>query len=153
MLTHQAIGIECLYPDNWKVQDNSSDQDTPGFLIESPDAAFFAVTKFPWTCSPREVLDKASESLTAEYEELEVESIESDLSVTDSKAIEVRFFILDMLVVAKLRAFSLNHQTYLVEQQAEDREYQKIEAVFDAMIETLIQSLDKSHGLKRLHTT
>ncbi len=151
--TYQGNGVSCAYPETWKVQESQGDDDTEGFLIESPDAAFFAVSKFPWTCAPREVLEQATEALQQEYEEVEVEWIDSDLSMADSRSVEVRFFLLDMLVVSKLRAFSLGHQTYLIEQQAEDREYQRVDQVFDAMVETLIQSIDKMHGLKRLHGT
>lgn len=149
--TYEGHGIKCSYPGNWKVQEDTTDEDSNGFLIESPDAAFFAVSLFPWTDSPREVLGRAAKTMEEEYEECEVEWVDSDLSVADSRVIEVRFFVLDMLVVAKLRAFSLARQSFLIEQQAEDREYQKVEPVFDAMTETMIQSLDKEHGLQRLH--
>jgi hypothetical protein len=149
--TYEGHGVKCSYPSTWNVQEDDTSDESNGFLIESRDAAFFAVSIFPWSDAPREVLERAAKTLEGEYEECEIEWIDSDLSVRDSRAIEVRFFLLDMLVVAKLRAFSLAHQTFLLEQQAEDREYQKVEAVFDAMTETLIQSLDKEHGLQRLH--
>ncbi len=45
--TYQGNGVSCAYPETWKVQESQGGDDTEGFLIESPDAAFFAVSKFP----------------------------------------------------------------------------------------------------------
>ncbi len=154
--TYQGIGIQCVYPDNWTVSENVATGEETQFtadsvIFENPNGSFFSISKYPWTYSPSNVIAHACKALQAEYAELEIEPDETDLSVADSHGVEIRFFLLDLLVVCRLRAFSLNQGTYLVEQQGEDRDYQTLESVFDAMIETVIQSLDSTQGLSRLH--
>ncbi len=149
---YQGNGIECIYPDNWTVREDHSEEKINTFIIESPKGAFFSVSQYPWTCPPGEVLDLATQAVQEEYEDCEVEPCEAGLSMDDCRCVEICFFVLDMLVVSRLVAFSLNHKTYLIEQQAEDRDYAQLEVVFEAMIETVVQSIDKVHGLARLHS-
>ena len=147
--TYSGLGLQCLYPDNWTLHEDAGDGESAGFLLESAEAAFFSVTQYPWTCSPREVVERAGEAVREEYPDCEIEPVESGLSIGDSRAVEIRFFLLDLLVVSKLRAFSLNRQTFLVQQQAEDRSYEQLEAVFDAMLHSIVQSLDPTQSVVR----
>ena len=148
--TYRGLGIECLYPDNWKLLEDDS-PDSPGFTLESPDAAIFSLTKYPWTVAPREAIERAIQAVQDEYPDCEVEWNEADLTIADSRSVEIRFFLLDLLVVIRFRGFSIERQTYLVQQQAEDRDYDRLEIVFDAILESVIQSIDRDQGLSRLH--
>lgn len=139
-----------MYPENWKLsEDTSSSGSTTGFMIESPTSAFMTVNEYPWNVAPREAIEKAREAMEAEYPESEFEPFEPKLmlkgeEIADSRAGDVRFYYLDLLVISRLIAFTVNKKTYLIQIQAEDRDFDKLEQVFQAMLVSMLQSLESS---------
>ncbi len=80
---------------------------------------------------PREAIEKAREAMEAEYPESEFESFEPKLmlkgeEIADSRAGDVRFYYLDLLVISRLIAFTVNKKTYLIQIQAEDRDFDQV---------------------------
>ena len=63
--------------------------------------------------------------------------------MTEVQGRDLYFYYLDLLVRAKLIAFEIPDQTILVHFQAEDSEFRGLEKVFDAMLLTLCQSIDR----------
>lgn len=147
---YQGLGLSCMYPENWKLsEDTSSSGSTTGFMIESPTSAFMTVNEYPWNVAPREAIEKAREAMEAEYPESEFEPFEPKLmlkgeEIADSRAGDVRFYYLDLLVISRLIAFTVNKKTYLIQIQAEDRDFDKLEQVFQAMLVSILQSLESS---------
>jgi hypothetical protein len=139
--TYQGLELECVYPDNWTLMEDSYEEEVVGFTIESPDAAFFSLVRYPWNCAPREVLEKALPALESEYEQFEANPIEPGIGIDDSRALEANFYCLDFLVTARLTAFTIKPYTYLVQMQAEDRSFDQLELVFKAMLATILNSL------------
>lgn len=147
---YQGLGLSCMYPENWKLsEDTSSSGSTTGFMIESPTSAFMTVNEYPWNVAPREAIEKAREAMESEYPESEFEPFEPKLmlkgeEIADSRAGDVRFYYLDLLVISRLIAFTVNKKTYLIQIQAEDRDFDKLEQVFQAMLVSMLQSLESS---------
>jgi hypothetical protein len=146
---YQGLGLSCMYPENWTVSEDTEDDTTVSFTLESPTHAFMTVIAYPWTVVPRQAIEQAREAMKAEYEEVEYEEVDPELPrgdtpLSDSRAVEMRFYYLDLLVVSRLVAFSLplQQRTYLLQIQAEDRDYQSLDKVFQAIIVSLIRSLD-----------
>lgn len=145
--TYNGLDLECIYPDNWQLKEEIIDGEVAGFTIESPDAAFFSLLRYPWTCAPREVLEEALPAMQSEYEQLEANEFDADLGIADSRGLEVNFYCLDFLVTAQLIAFTIRPYTYLVQTQAEDRTFEQLTLVFRAMLTTVLKSL--GHELKQ----
>ncbi|MDZ4849328.1 MAG: hypothetical protein SGI77_08535 [Pirellulaceae bacterium] len=145
-VTYRELDLECLYPDNWKLTEDNGDEGLIGFTIESPDAAFFSLARYPWNCAPREVLERAVPAMNEDYDQFESNPFEPQLDIPDSRGAEVNFYCLDLLVTSQLIAFTLRPYTYLVQMQAEDRTYQKLKPVFQAMLVSILRSL--GHDLK-----
>ncbi len=147
--TYQGLDLECVYPDNWRLMEDNFEDGIAGFTIESPEAAFFSLVRYPWTCAPREVLENAIPAMQSEYDQFEVNPMEAHLGIADSRAVEANFYCLDFLVTSKLVAFTIRPFTYLVQMQAEDRSFEKLDLVFRAMLSTILKSL--GHDLKPLN--
>ena len=45
------------------------------------------------------------------------------------------------MVISRMVAFALDHRTFLVQIQAEDRDFDKLEMVFKAILVSLLQSV------------
>jgi len=114
-----------------------------GFTIDSPEAAFFSLIRYPWNSPPREVLEAALPALKEEYDQLESIEIDPELDIADSRGLELQFYCLDLLVTSKLFAFTVRPYTYLVQMQAEDRTFERLEEVFRAILTSVIRSLNK----------
>jgi hypothetical protein len=138
-----------MYPENWRVtEDTAPGGKATSFMLESPTSAFMTVTEFPWTVAPREAVDKAKEAMKAEYHDLEFEPETPELllggkRIEDCQGGEIHFYYLDLLVVSRLIAFTVDQTTYLIQVQAEDRDYETLDRVFQAMILSMLKSLEQ----------
>jgi hypothetical protein len=76
--------------------------------------------------------------MQAEYSDMEVESVEVQLADGPAVGYDLMFWCLDFVVAAQLRAFRRGHATYFVTYQAEEREYGRLQHVFEAMTHSLL---------------
>lgn len=146
---HRGIGLACQYPENWNLTEDTDENGIIGFTLESPSSAFLTVCAYPWTVAPRQAIEQVHEALKAEYDDVECEEIDpavkiGDKTIADARGAEFRFYCLDLLVVSRLIAFSIEHRTYLIQFQAEDRDFQTLEMVFQALVVGMLRSLDQS---------
>lgn len=143
--TYQGLDLECVYPDNWAFSEDldSEEGQTQGFTLESPDAAFFSLTRYPWNCAPSKVIEMTQQTLESEYEQAEAYTVEPGLGIDDSRAAEINFYCLDFLVTSRIIAFTIRPYTYLVQIQAEDRTFDELTPVFEAILYSILRSLGK----------
>lgn len=144
---YQGIGVRCMYPENWNLIEDTEDGETTGFTLESPTSAFMTVSEYPWNVSPRSAVESSAAAMTAEYEEVEQLEFEPQLSyrgqvLQDCRGIDLQFYYLDLLVTSRVIAFTVERKTYLIQIQAEDRDFTTLEQVFQAMIISMLQSLE-----------
>ena len=143
---YDGLGVSCMYPENWSLTEDTDEGRVVGFTIESPTTAFMTVTQYPWTVAPREALVQAQDIMKSEYDNLEYDEVDPELEfdgqpLADSRAGDAHFYYLDLLVVSKFVAFTVDRKTFLVQIQAEDRDYQELELVFKAMMISMLKSL------------
>lgn len=138
---YRGMGFELAYPENWKLTEDDSDDSGRSISIESPDSAFFTVTEFPGRLEPFEVIEQAIEAMRAEYESIEVEIVDMEFEELEVDCVELSFYYLDLFITARMIAFNHNDRTLMVQQQAENRDFDRLLPVFDAMLTSLIQSL------------
>jgi hypothetical protein len=135
-----------MYPENWNITEDTDDGQVLGFTLESPTSAFMTVTEYPWTVTPADAMEQAFEILRTEYDEVEYETLPTDLTwegeaLPDCMSGDARFYYLDLMVISRLLAFSLQHRTFLVQIQAEDRDFDRLELVFKAILVSMLQSV------------
>jgi hypothetical protein len=143
--SYQGLGLSCLYPENWTLTEDTQDDRVVGFTLESPSSAFMTVTQYPWTVTPEDAIDEACEAMSAEYDDVEFEATQADIDwlehpLESFQSGDVRFYYLDLMVISRLMAFVLDQRTFLVQVQAEDRDFESLQMVFKAILISLLKS-------------
>jgi hypothetical protein len=144
--TYRGLGFSCMYPENWTVTEDTDADRLLAFTLESPSCAFMTVTEYPWTVTPADAIDQAYEVLRAEYDEVEFETRNPNLvmggqSLPECVSGDCRFYYLDLMVISRLIAFVLDHRTVMIQIQAEDRDFDSLEMVFQAILVSMLQSV------------
>lgn len=144
---YEGLGLSCMYPENWTLSEDTDEERVVGFTVESPTSAFMTVTEYPWTVAPREALEQAQDIMKSEYENIEYDEVDPGLEIdgkplADSRACDSHFYYLDLLVVSRLIAFTVDRKTFMVQIQSEDRDFQNLEMVFQAMVVSMLKSLN-----------
>lgn len=133
--TFDDFGIRFLYPDNWQIQSRESDEESDNVTLEMPSGGFFSVTKYRSPQPIDSVLEPIAVAMKNEYPEVEIEELDSLDDEADS--IEFRFYYLDLLIVARVTAMVLAEQTIVVQVQAESRDFDAGEPVYNAMLKSI----------------
>ncbi len=140
----EGFGIALLYPDSWTLE---SDNDARTVSIESPEGAFFTVTRFENSVDAVTALERAESAMQQEYDEVENEALEKIFAGLQLKGSLLRFVYLDLIIASQLLAVAHGGNTFLVQIQAEDRDHERLEPVFDAMLTSLCQNLAGSDAM------
>ncbi len=145
---YQGLGMKCMYPENWSLLEDSEDGETTSFTLESPTSAFMTVSEYPWQVSPRSAVEQGADTMREEYEEVEEETYDPRLMfrgevLQDCRGLDLQFYYLDLLVISRLIAFTIEKRTYLVQIQAEDRDFETLEKVFQAILISMLNSLEE----------
>lgn len=135
--TFDDFGIRFLYPDNWIVAARAGDSATQGVTLELPSGGFFSIEQADTEISEDELLDQVAKTVSNEYDEVERETIELDDAQLSERAIELRFYYLDLLIVSRIVLISAGNQRLLVQIQAESRDFDANELVFGAIFKQL----------------
>jgi hypothetical protein len=90
-----------------------------------------------------QLVSEMTELLRTEYDEVEVSELDQQglgiLEIQEDFAgAELNFYYLDVIVTARLIAFTNDDRTVLVQCQAEDREFDSLEMVFKAMLVSML---------------
>lgn len=142
---HQILGVTCTYPENWQLTEDRENDRLVSFTIQSPKTAFMSVFVSPTPGQASQLVTEMTELLCSEYDEVEVSELdEASLDVPglpeDVEAAELNFYYLDVIVTARLIAFSEENRTVLVQCQAEDREFDSLQMVFKAMLVSMLMA-------------
>lgn len=142
--TYQKRGLHFLYPENWKLIDEA-DSDLPASIsLESPDGnAFWSMHLYEPDSDPDELLKDMIANLTETYPDIEISKCDGDFPHRVISAIEAMFYCLDFLVRVRLQAISSPQFQLIFWFQAEDRDFDKLELVFKAISQSLVQGLEK----------
>jgi len=131
-----------MYPENWKLTDSADDSVPHEITVDSPDgAAMWSVHLYPEGTHPDELLEQTLESLRETYPEMERSELSESSIEKSDEGCEALFYCLDFLIRARLQVFQKEKHRVLAWYQAEDREFPKMEMVFQAMTTSLLQSM------------
>lgn len=139
---YTGLGIEFMYPESWSV-----DADVTGdsVSVESPEGAFLTITRCAGAGAAQVALEKASEAMQEEYDEVESEAIAKQLAQTTLTGQVLRFVVLDLIVTSQLLVLPTAAGGFLIQTQAEDRDHDRLLPVFDAILTSLCQQLTVSN--------
>jgi hypothetical protein len=138
--TFEDFGLRFLYPDNWKVGGREEDSRCEGVTLDLPAGGFFSVTRYFDQSKPESLLDEIAAAMKIEYPEIETDPI--GVSDEDDFFVESRFYYLDLLVISRVTAIEAGDDIIVVQSQAESREFDASEKVFDAIIRSLKESIE-----------
>jgi hypothetical protein len=138
-LHYNGLGVSVMYPDGWKIEEDGIEENSVSF--ESPLGAFLTITRYP-ELNFSDAVEKAHQVMLAEYDEVESEDLQRTIADREFNVTALRFVYLDFLIVAELFSFLLSGSTYLVQIQGEDRDVEKLQPVFQAMLTSLFQKAD-----------
>ena len=138
--TYHKRGLKFLYPENWKLTDEA-DTDLPcSITLETPDGgALWAVHLYELDSDPDEILKATLDTLQETYPDLEITPCATDFPALDGTAVEAMFYCLDFLIRTRLQVIPHREYQLLFWFQAEDREFDKLELIFQALTTSVMQ--------------
>ena len=138
--TYEQSGLQFLYPENWTL-DNREDSSQPWEVsVHSPTGSFWSLTVYDGFHDLDKLGEKMLTVLKQDYSDIlfEYQMAEHEIGGHTSHGYDVDFFYLDFLVSAKLRTFQLEQCACLVLYQAEIRDFDELERVFEAITHSLL---------------
>ncbi len=135
--TFESFGIRFLYPDNWKEIERPEDEGHDGVTLEMPTGGFFNLEKDHEGQLAEEIIEEIVTSMAEEYGEMEQEDIELTGASQHERAVDFRFYCLDLVVVSRLIIMMAGGNTLILQIQAESREFDDNELVFTALLKQI----------------
>lgn len=138
---YSGMNIQFRYPENWTLSEETEHGQVNAVNVESPDHAFFAVNRYRNASNADAILEEAVEAMLSEYDTLEEEEGTIAVQGVDYPTRVVRFYFLDLLVACQFVAIPDKKDQLLFQFQAEDRDYEKLHLVFQAMMHSAVDSI------------
>lgn len=135
--TFDNLGIRFLYPENWRLRQQQSGDIPCEISVETPDSGFWSVYVYRDSADPEQLAAKTVETMQSEYEDLEYEAIVEPVDDLEAAGYEMHFYCLDFLITARVLGFRCGGYTFLVMYQAESREFDAQQRVFQAVTVSL----------------
>lgn len=139
--TFDRFGVQLMYPENWQLTDLDAEGMPYSFTLQSQETAYWTLYIYPPGHEVKPKVKEIVEGLEAEYREVEVIPTEETLGDTKTKGVDLAFFYLDLLVEAKIRTLRTPSATLIWHYQAESREFEEREPVFQAIAVSMLQKL------------
>lgn len=137
----KKLGISFQYPDNWALDEEDALAGRKSVTVCSPGGAFWSVSVHPRSTDPARLAKAAVDTMKAEYDELEAEETQETIAGRQMIGYDLNFYCVDLTSTASVRCIRTDRATYIVFCQAEDREYDKVHAVFLAMTTSFVNNL------------
>ncbi|HTQ38766.1 MAG TPA: hypothetical protein VMJ32_07045 [Pirellulales bacterium] len=132
------FGIRFQYPENWTLEADNTAPGRQSVSVYSPGGAFWTVMLHPPDTDASELASTALVAMQNEYDELDSEPVQEEISRMGLIGFDLNFYCLDLTNTAWIRAGSNYSATFLVICQAEDREFEEVSGVFQAMTASLL---------------
>lgn len=139
--TYNQSGVSFAYPENWTLEEDSDDDASMSVTVMSPNTAFWNLIVYKETLDLANVVGQAVDALKAEYPELETTEAIDEVAGEPLTGIDANFFYLDLTSTCRIRARHVGETTYLILSQSEDRELERVDAVFGAITQSLLSEM------------
>jgi hypothetical protein len=135
---YHHLGVRFLYPENWIVQDEERDAWPRTVTLQSPETSFWSLYVYPPDHNVRQAVTDLIGSIRELYEDLEVIPAKETCGDLETKGVDIAFFYLDLLVEAKIRCVQTPSALLVWHYQAESREFDRMDLVFQAIATSLL---------------
>ncbi len=135
--TFDSFGLRFLYPDNWTVAQQVEDANVDGVTFDLPSGGFFSIERERQGMLDEEMIEEVSDTIESEYDEVEREEIALEGGSDDERVVDFRFYYLDLLIVSRLILMTIGDFRYLVQFQAESRDFDANEMVLAAILQQI----------------
>jgi len=135
---YNKLGIHFQYPENWTLDENDALAGRASVTVYSPGGVFWSVTVHPRRADPGQLARAVVNAMQQEYKDVEVAETTETIAGREMIGFDLDFFYLDLIAAARVRCLQTDQATYTVFFQAEDREYDRLQAVFQAMTTSLL---------------
>lgn len=132
-----SFGIKFLYPDNWSLADRGEGEGDEGVTLELPSGGFFSIEREAEDQLADELIEELASSFEHDYGEVEREELPVDSQSDIERAVEFRFYYLDLLIISRMLILDRREKRYVIQLQAETRDFERNEMVFDAILKQL----------------
>ena len=139
--TYEKLGVQFMYPENWEIMDEDPHAEPRSVAAHNETGAFWSVTIYKSDVEADDVAAAALAALREEYEELESQSVSEDLGPLPSSGYDAQFYVQQLVAAARIRTFTIGDETVLLLCQAEDREFERLSDVFQAMTLSFLQTV------------
>jgi hypothetical protein len=140
------LGIRFLYPENWTVETDDTAPGRQTISVYSPGGAFWTVMLHSQDKDPVELARTALVAMQDEYDELDSEFAREEIEGVELIGFDLNFYCLDLTNTAWIRAGSSESSVLLMICQAEDREFEEISPIFQAMTASLLAMRNGQSG-------
>jgi hypothetical protein len=140
--TFEKLGISFQYPENWTLDEQDALAGRKSVTVYSPGGAFWSVAVHPKGADPAALARDACDAMRQEYEGLEAEEAQETIAGHDLLGYDLRFFYLDLTNTAGIRSLRAGRTAYTIFYQAEDREFERVRRVFEAMTTSLLRGVE-----------
>ena len=137
---YENFGVRFLYPENWSITDEDDEGWPRGLTVQSQETGFWSLHVYPPQQKLKPVIDELVGAISADFGEVEVLPAKETFGDTDTTGVDLAFFYLDLLVEAKIRCVKTPSATLVWLYQAESREFEAMEPVFQAIAVSMLQT-------------
>ncbi len=148
--TFESNGLKFLYPENWELVQRDQEEGGEGATLELPNGGFFSIERVHDPRPDDALLEDLVRSIQQDYQGAEYERITAeqgaetdgigDSSAEQEFAGEIRFYYLDLLIISRLTLLTLGEKRYLIQAQAESRDFDQNLPVFTALLKQIRES-------------
>ena len=135
---YENLDVSFMYPENWRIVDEQSDDWPRGVSVQSPEGGYWELKIYPSLVDRGQLNDQVLAAMRQEYADLESDPVCEDIVDLSAVGYNLTFFCLDLLVISHVRSLHVGGRTYLLTCQAENREFEREKPVFDAITRSLL---------------
>jgi hypothetical protein len=137
---YEKLGVRFLYPENWSVIDEDDDGSPQTVTVQSPQTSFWSLHVYPPNSELKPIVKELIAAIQEEFTDIEVLPAKETFGEIPTTGVDLAFFYLDLLVEAKIRCLKTPSSTLVWLYQAENREFESMEAVFQAIAVSMLQT-------------
>lgn len=134
--------FQLLFPENWYLSESHQDTDGINYQItlEHPDGAFWLLSACHSEADGARLVAALQQEIADQYESVEWTESAGLIPGLPVRGQEGMFFSLDLLITAEVHAFTWREQVFVLLTQAENREFEQLRPVFQAIVASMLQS-------------
>jgi len=137
----ERFGLSFDYPDNWALDAGDSAGRYATVTVLSPGGGFWTVSGHEAGGDPGLLATAVVDQMRDEYREIDVEPASDEVLGCTLSGYDMNFYCLDLTNTAQVRTLPSAGSVHVIFCQAEDREWDRIAAVFAAITTSFVRGL------------